>query len=149
MGLIVNQPGSLMLPELLEYFEIKTLELATKTQAIFSGGPLEKGQGMVIHDGELEWKTSLKLSEGLMLTTSIDILNTIAEGKGPDNSLITLGYSGWDAGQLEQEIAENSWLTVFADKAILFDVPIEERWHAAAKLLGINMDLMTSVAGHA
>lgn len=149
MGLVVNQPGSLMLPELLEYFEIKVLESDMKTQAVFAGGPLEKGQGMVIHDGESEWKASLKLSEGLTLTTSIDILNTIGKGDGPENTLITLGYSGWDAGQLEQEIAENSWLTVFADKTVLFDVPVEERWHAAAKLLGINMDLMTSAAGHA
>lgn len=149
MGLIINRPTQVMLTELLSHLDVENHEEQSRTIPVLFGGPVQKGQGMVIHNSHAGWKSSLQLSPDLFLTTSTDILEKIGTEFGPNKSLITLGYSGWDSGQLEQEIAENSWLTVSADNAILFDTPTEECWQAAAKLLGVNINLMTSMAGHA
>ena len=149
MGLIINRPTHVMLIELLNHLEIENTEVKPRTTPVLFGGPVQKGQGMVIHNSQTQWKTSLQLSDDLFLTTSTDILETIGSDKGPKDSIVTLGYSGWDAGQLEQEIAENSWLTVAAECDILFHTPAEQRWHAAAKLLGVDINLMSNTVGHA
>ncbi len=149
MGLIVNKPTQVMLPELLSHLDIEnTTSTITKIPVLF-GGPVQKGQGMVIHNSPEEWKTTLALSDSLFLTTSIDILEKIGSENGPEKSLITLGYSGWDAGQLEQEIAENHWLTVPADERLIFDTPADKLWQEAAKLLGVDINLMPDSIGHA
>jgi len=149
MGLIINRPTHVMLTELLSHLEIDNTEIEPRTTPVLFGGPVQKGQGMVIHNSDTPWKTSLQLSPKLFLTTSTDILETIGSERGPKNAIVTLGYSGWDAGQLEQEIAENSWLTVAADDDILFHTAAEDRWHAAAKLLGVDINLMSNTVGHA
>ncbi len=149
MGLIINRPTHVMLMELLNHLDIDNSETQTRTTPVLFGGPIQKGQGMVIHNSKTQWKTSLQLSPDLFLTTSTDILETIGSDKGPKDSIVTLGYSAWDAGQLEQEIAENSWLTVAADNDILFNTPADQRWHAAAKLLGVDINLMSNTVGHA
>ncbi len=89
------------------------------------------------------------MSERLHLTTSRDILDALASGQGPARALVALGYAGWDAGQLEDEMARNAWLTVPVDVSLLFDVPAEDRWQAAGRLLGINLLHLSSDAGHA
>lgn len=149
MGLIINRPTHVMLTELLDHLQIINSEAAPKTTPVLFGGPVQKEQGMVIHNSTDSWKTSLQLSSELFLTTSTDILETIGSNKGPKNAIVTLGYSGWDAGQLEQEIIDNSWLTVEANDDILFHTPAEQRWHAAAKLLGVDINLMSQSVGHA
>jgi len=149
MGLIINRPTQVMLTELFDHLEIDNSASVLQTTPVLFGGPVQKGQGMVIHNSEQPWKTSMQLSDTIYLSTSTDILEQIGSDSGPKKSLITLGYSGWDAGQLEQEIAENSWLTVSANEAILFDTPADQRWHAAAELLGFNIDLMPDITGHA
>jgi len=149
MGIIINRPTHVMLTELLTHLEVDNHEKQPLTMPVLFGGPVQKGQGMVIHNSHSPWKTSLQLSDDLFLTTSTDILATIGSQRGPKKSLITLGYSGWGAGQLEQEIAENSWLTVSANNTILFDTPAEKRWHAAAELLGVDINLISDTVGHA
>ena len=103
-----------------------------------------------MHDKtEQPWESSLKVTDEISLTTSKDILEAIAIGEGPAHTLITLGYAGWGPGQLEQEMAANAWLSCKADTDIIFNTPIEQRWRAAAKLLGIDLELLSHDAGHA
>jgi len=149
MGLIINRPTHVMLTELLSHLDIDNSETIPTTTPVLFGGPVQKGQGMVIHNSHASWQTSLQLSEELFLTTSTDILATIGSDQGPKDAIVTLGYSGWDAGQLEQEIADNSWLTVAANNDILFNTPADQRWQAAAKLLGVDINLMSNTVGHA
>lgn len=149
MGLIVNRPTQVTLSELLNHLKIQNHADVLKNTPVFFGGPVQKGQGMVIHDSPKDWKTSIQVSDNIYLTTSTDILETIGTEVGPDHQLVTLGYAGWDAGQLEQELADNSWLTVSANDELLFNTPAEKQWEAAAKLLGIDINLMSSSTGHA
>ena len=121
----------------------------TKTTPVLFGGPVQKEQGMIIHDNTHLWKSTKALDDHLFLTTSTDILEAVGTPAGPKNFLITLGYSAWEAGQLEQELADNTWLTVQASKDVLFNTPTHERWQAAGKLLGIDINLMTLSMGHA
>jgi putative transcriptional regulator len=106
-------------------------------------------RGFVLHSGETQWQTTLKVSEEISLTVSRDIIAAMAEGNGPQDFLISLGYAGWGEGQLESEIAANSWLTVPADKNIIFHTPVDKRWAQAARSLGIDLQLMSGSAGHA
>ena len=106
-------------------------------------------RGFVIHDDPRDWDSSLVVGAGLYLTTSRDILEAMARGEGPANALVTLGCAGWSAGQLEEEITRNGWLTVAADPAIMFDLPVEDRFVAALKLLGIDSMMLSGEAGHA
>lgn len=149
MGLIINHPTHIMLSELLDYLALKTINDTSKVTPVLFGGPVQKGQGMVLHNSTENWQATTALTKDLFLTTSIDILAEIGNPKGPDKSLVTLGYAGWSADKLEQEIAENSWLTVNADPEVIFNTPVENRWEAAAKLLGIDIHLMPNISGHA
>ena len=103
----------------------------------------------MIHDQAGDWGSTLEVSDGIHVTTSRDILEAMAEGKGPDNTLVVVGYAGWGAGQLESEMAANAWLTVPASKEILFEIPFGDRWRAAAALLGIDIDQISTDVGHA
>lgn len=150
MGLIINRPTKVMLEELLSHLKIDNDSDYIKNTPVLFGGPVQKGQGMVIHDqADAGWKSSLQLSDSIFLTTSTDILQAIGTDQGPEHALVTLGYAGWSAGQLEQELAENSWLTVPANQDLLFATPADQRWQAAAGLLGIDINLMSNSSGHA
>ncbi len=150
MGLIINRPTKVMLEELLSHLKIENDSDYIKSTPVLFGGPVQKGQGMVIHDqADAGWKSSLQLTDNIFLTTSTDILEAIGTEQGPEHALVTLGYAGWGAGQLEQELADNSWLTVPANQDLLFDTPADERWQAAARLLGIDINLMSNSSGHA
>lgn len=149
MGLIINRPTQIMLDELFAHLEINNTSPLTKTTPVLFGGPVQKEQGMIIHDNTHQWKSTKPLDDQLFLTTSTDILEAVGTAPGPKNFLITLGYTGWESGQLEQELADNTWLTVPANKDILFKLPNDERWEAAGKLLGVDMNLMTLSMGHA
>lgn len=149
MGLIINRPTQIMLDELFAHLEINNTSPLAKTTPVLFGGPVQKEQGMIMHDSTDQWKSTKALDDQLFLTTSTDILEAVGTPTGPKNFLITLGYAGWEAGQLEQEIIENTWLTVPANIDILFKLPPEERWEAAGKLLGVDMNMMTLSMGHA
>ena len=149
LGLIVNKPLSLTFAELMEQMHIKTTSDLHADKQIFRGGPVHVDRGFVLHTGPSDWKASLAVSDKLSLTTSLDILEALARGEGPEHFLIALGCAGWEVGQLEQELLDNAWLTCAASEAILFATLVEDRLTAAATTLGINLDLMTGQAGHA
>ncbi|MCC1495923.1 YqgE/AlgH family protein [Alcanivorax sp. 1008] len=149
MGLTVNRPSSLTVDDILEDLSIEHDPLTGRHQVV-QGGPMRPETGFILHPSTTEeWTSSQQLMEGLQLTTSRDILEAIAAGHGPNRSLTALGYAGWGPGQLEQEMLDNTWLSVPADAATLFDVPISERWQAAANTLGVDIRLLSGDAGHA
>jgi len=149
MGLVINRPNGLNLADVLEQLRPETLPPAIcQSLPIFSGGPVQTDRGFVLHPSGPQFQATVELGE-LALTTSQDVLFAIADGFGPDKHIIVLGYAGWEAGQLESELIGNTWLTCAADPNILFDVPYDKRLEAAAARLGINLNLLTSQAGHA
>jgi putative transcriptional regulator len=149
MGIVINQPLDLSLAEIFDHLQIETVEDFSHTP-IMAGGPVQIDHGFVLHrDPATRWEASLRVTDGISLTTSRDILRAIAAGRGPREYLIALGYAGWSAGQLEQELADNSWLTLPASPEIIFATPHKRRLAAAAAQLGIDMNLISNQAGHA
>lgn len=150
MGLVINNPVELNVSDLLNKIDIQSEGLGHHyPEPVFSGGPVQTDRGFVLHSPQHGWNSSLQLSEDIMVTTSKDILEAIANNNSPRNFIITLGYSGWTAGQLEDELAQNSWLTIPADPELLFNTPANLRWEMAAKKLGIDMRQVSSEVGHA
>jgi len=156
MGFIINKVmDDLQVPEFLEQLEIisgdERIE-ATETlmqKVMHIGGPVEPGRGFVLHTSEFSSETTLEVSSTVRLTATLEILRAIAVGKGPENSILALGYSGWGAGQLENEISSNGWLTVDCDDAILFDTIHQTKYERSLRLLGVDPSLLSSDAGHA
>lgn len=148
LGLIINWPTDLTLTTLFKRIDLKFEIGPTHDELVFFGGPVQTDRGFVLHTPSGDYSSSLNLKD-LALTTSRDVLQAIAAGKGPARMLVTLGYAGWAAGQLESEMAQNAWLNVSANAHIIFDVPPAERYFAALKLLGIDPLMLTGVAGHA
>jgi putative transcriptional regulator len=149
LGLVVNRPISLTMAEMFSQINIPLLQPALGKMPVHVGGPVQVERGFVLHDTGRDWQSTLRINDHLALTTSKDILEALGEGKGPENFLVTLGYSGWEQGQLEHEINENTWLTVPATEHILFGLPAEERLAAAMALLGVNYSMLVEDAGHA
>ena len=116
---------------------------------VYAGGPVQIDRGFILHDSDKQWDSTHIIDNDLCLTTSEDILLAIAQGKGPENALIALGYAGWGAGQLEEELSANAWLTVPYDADIIFQTPIEQRWQSAATKIGVDLHLISSQSGHA
>jgi len=149
MGLVINRPMALTTGEILSHLELEPGPQHVARHPVHYGGPVEPERGFVIHEPIGEWDGTLAVSDRIGVTTSRDILEAIARGAGPERFLITLGYSGWAAGQLEDELAQNAWLTCPSSPDILFELPAEERMATAAARLGIDLDLLSSDAGHA
>lgn len=152
MGLVINQPAQMTVNELLKQIdtiEVKPDILSTLEGIVYTGGPVSPERGFVLHTPQRGWSSSMKLSDSLMVTTSRDILESLGTLEAPDNYLVTLGYAGWSAGQLEDELAQNSWLTVPADDNLIFEVPVEKRWEAALARLGIHSWDISPDIGHA
>ena len=148
LGLVINRPTDLSVAGLLEKIDLK-LEIALpQNAAVYFGGPVHTDRGFVLHSPAGSFSSSIQLGQ-LALTTSRDVLQAVAQGNGPEKLLVTLGYSGWGAGQLESEIAQNAWLTVPASAEVIFATPPEDRYAAALKLLGIDPAMLSGVAGHA
>jgi putative transcriptional regulator len=149
MGIVINQPLDLSVAEIFEHLEI-TPRMDFSGEAVMAGGPVQIDHGFVLHRNcAATWESSLKVTPEITLTTSCDILRAIANNEGPADHLIALGYAGWAAGQLEQELSDNSWLTLPANSDIIFRTSPERRLAAAAALLGIDMNLISGEAGHA
>lgn len=150
MGIVINQPSTMNLKELLEQTD-KDLTVSDEKaeQIVLAGGPVSQERGFVLHSTQQGWGSSLALAPGIMVTTSRDILTAIGNNTGPDEALIALGYAGWTAGQLEQEMQDNAWLTIEADEDILFNTPIHKKWQAAVNKLGIDVWQLAPGAGHA
>jgi putative transcriptional regulator len=149
MGIVINQALDLSVAEIFEHLQIDS-EADFTDHPVMAGGPVQIDHGFVLHRNcEQNWEASLRVTPEISLTTSRDILRAIGAGTGPREHLIALGYAGWAAGQLEQELAENSWLTLPADGDIIFDTPYQNRLSSAAAMLGIDMNLISGKAGHA
>ncbi len=149
LGLVINRPLNLTLGQLLEHLQIVTDRPDLAALPIYHGGPVQPEQGFVVHSPVGHWGATLRVTDDIGITTSRDILQAVARGEGPEHLLVTLGYAGWGPGQLEQELAENAWLSSPADFDILFHTPSDQRWLAAAALLGIDLNLLSANAGHA
>lgn len=150
MGIVINQPVGMNLKELIERSELEALVDEEKSdQIILAGGPVNQDRGFIIHSTQEGWSSSQALTSDVMVTTSRDILTVIGNSQAPDKTLIALGYAGWSAGQLEEELQNNAWLTVEADTELLFDVPIHRKWEMAVHKLGIDVWQLGPDFGHA
>lgn len=149
MGLIVNRLSEYRLGDVLAQMNLKSDISRVSEAPVLIGGPVQPERGFVLHSPPGEWESSYKISERICVTTSRDVLVAIASGEGPRDALVTLGYAGWSAGQIETELKENAWLTTGMDESILFATPMEARWEAAAKLVGVDISSLTDYAGHA
>ncbi|NOQ36404.1 MAG: YqgE/AlgH family protein [Methylococcaceae bacterium] len=149
LGIIINRPTEMKLGDIFSQMGIDNATEKSRKTPIYMGGPVQVERGFVIHESSsTHWESSIAISEEVSLTSSRDILEAISKNEGPENYLIALGYAGWGAGQLEKEIINNAWLnTPYAD-AILYETPISQRWNAAANLIGVDINLLSSTAGH-
>jgi putative transcriptional regulator len=153
LGLVINKPIDIKLKNLFEKVELNLDRGDISDSPVFFGGPVQTERGFVLHDRLDEegghYSSSLKIPGGLEMTTSKDVLEALSHGAGPKRILVTLGYSGWGAGQLEDEMGRNNWINVGAQTDIIFDTPIEQRYDKALSLLGIDVRMLSSDAGHA
>ncbi len=148
-GIIINQQTGITLKQIAKEMALETENIFDDKQPVFIGGPVDQGRGFILHRPAGNWQSSLKVDDNIALTTSKDILQAIVNNEGPKDNIVALGYAGWAAGQLDSEIASNTWLSCPADEQIIFNTPVEERWKAAAKLIGIDLSLLSSDTGHA
>ena len=150
MGIVINHKTELTLTQLLNLTEQKALvDIEHEDHLVMEGGPVSRDRGFILHTNQPGWSSSLELSSEIMVTTSKDILSVIGNDKGPEKAIVALGYAGWSAGQLEEELESNSWLTLEADTELLFNVPIEQKWDKAIEKLGINIWQLSPQVGHA
>lgn len=155
MGLIINQPQQLMFPDLLVQLgmleEVEAIRLPASARQIVvrHGGPVDRSRGFVLHSDDYMVESSMPVSDEVCLTATVDILRAISSGDGPKKALMALGYSGWGAGQLEAEIAQNGWLTCPASSEILFEPDMEHAYDRVLASLGIDPVFLSSDAGHA
>lgn len=149
LGIVINRPLSLNLGGLLAQLDVTSTSSETAMIPIMNGGPVGRERGFVLHEPAQPFESSVGVSEDIQLTLSRDVLDAIAAGQGPARALIALGYAGWEAGQLEMEMLDNTWLSVPASKELIFDVPFADRWSFAARTLGIDISRVSTHAGHA
>jgi len=149
MGLVINRPLDLQFQELLEHLGLETDDPDLAQLTIYQGGPVQTERGFVLHSNDGDWDASIQVTDNMVMTMSQDIIEAIALGEGPRQYLITLGYAGWGDGQLEEELANNAWLNGPADAGIIFDLPVEQRWSAAAAHLGVELSRLSTDVGHA
>ena len=158
LGLVINKPSDINLKSLFEKVELPLSRSDLTDAPVYQGGPVQTERGFVLHeavisedskDGETIYASTMTIPGGLEMTTSKDVLEALSTGSGPRKVLVSLGYSAWGEGQLESELAENSWLTVGADPAVIFDTPISERYDRALALLGLKSWMISGEAGHA
>lgn len=138
LGITINRPLKMDLGEVLEQLSLRGADEALRSQPVLRGGPVQAERGFVIHETDHRWEGTTEVGQSIFVTTSQDILSDLACGKGPDRMLMALGYAGWGAGQLEDEIRQNAWLTVPASRKLVFETPVEQRWRAAAAAIGID-----------
>jgi putative transcriptional regulator len=151
LGLILNKPLPMRMAEIFEQLEIE-IEIGERPlieRHVLRGGPMQTDRGFVVHPAFGEWDSTLKVSDAINVTMSRDILAAMARGEGPEDAVVALGYAGWDGGQLEDEIRANAWLSAPVEAGIIFDLPFESRWHAAARLLGVELSRISSISGNA
>jgi putative transcriptional regulator len=157
LGLVINKPIDIKLKNLFDKVDLHLDRLDLMEMPVFFGGPVQTERGFVLHErlgGEAEtqgghYHSSLQIPGGLEMTTSKDVLEALSHGAGPKKILITLGYTGWRPGQLEEELGRNGWLNVKAESTVIFDTPVEQRYDKALSLLGIDISHLSHQVGHA
>ncbi len=149
LGIVINRPIDLTLATLLDQINIPLTRAEIGSLPIHFGGPVQMDRGFVLHRPLGEWQSTMQVNDEIGLTTSKDILQAVAEGAGPHQFFLTLGYAGWAPGQLEHEISQNAWLSVAADTSLIFDTPVAARFEAAMHLLGIDTVNLSEDVGHA
>ena len=149
MGLVINRMfDGLSFPDLLEQLSIEPTPLCDPIKIHF-GGPVEAGRGFVLHSTDYVQETTLVVNDDVGLTATIDVLKAIANGAGPNRSLLALGYAGWAAGQLDNEIRDNAWLSVEPDEDLLFGTDLDHKWERAIAKIGVDFSMLSGEAGHA
>ena len=151
LGVVINRPiESLALHEVLSQLELGVkMNQPAILEPVYAGGPVHNELGLVLHEDLGTWQSTIPVGEHMGLTSSRDVLESMADGTGPKNALLSLGYAGWGAGQLESEIHQNSWLTVKAQPDLIFDTPPRERWEKSMEAMGLDLSRLVSEAGHA
>lgn len=149
MGIVINRPLEFTLGEVLLQMDLQALNTTVEQTIIYQGGPVQTDRGFILHTPDKHWDSSIQINESLSVTTSRDILEAIAADRGPRSTLVALGYAGWAAGQLEKEIADNAWLSGPADSSVIFNTACEDRWAQAARMLGVDIQMLSSDVGHA
>ena len=150
LGLVINRPLDMRMSEVLDQLSLVTDDARLRDMPVLAGGPVQRDRGFVLHrPGGAAWESTMTVSDSLHVTTSRDVLAAMAKGDGPAQAVIALGYAGWEAGQLDEELLQNAWLTVPCDDSLIFELPFEQRWHAAARLLGIELSRISTQAGRA
>lgn len=149
LGLVINRPLDMNLQTLFNQIDIPLSVRDLAGVAVHYGGPVQVDRGFVLHQPLGQWQSTLAVTGEIGLTTSKDILQAVGRGEGPEKILVTLGYAGWAAGQLEFELGQNAWLSVPAAASVIFDLPLEERLAAAMELLGVDFASLAEDAGHA
>ena len=149
LGIVINRTIDLTIGDVFTQMKIDSIATASSKSPVHYGGPVQVERGFILHEDIGDWDSTLEVDESTGLTTSRDILEAMAHNSGPNRALLALGYAGWGAGQLEREISENAWLNGPADNELIFSTPVEERWSSAAGLLGIDLSLLSTDAGHA
>ncbi len=148
LGIVINRPAEMKLGEIFKQMNICATSSDAAETPVFAGGPVQQERGFVLHTTGGGWDATMAVSETISLTTSRDVIEAIAIGKGPEQYLVALGYAGWGEGQLEQEILANAWLNTPYSNRVLFDTPVNKRWQAAAGQIGIDINQLTTPAGH-
>ena len=154
LGVVVNRPIDMTLRALFDRLSLQMDDAEMGESPIYFGGPVQTDRGFVLHEPPGSWQSTLKVRDAIGLTTSKDILEAVGRGEGPRRMLVTLGYAGWSAGQIEHELGQNAWLSVEAGadrygNDIIFDLPADERLPAALRLLGVDLASLSEDAGHA
>lgn len=150
LGVIVNRPIDMSLDDLFERIDMTLESSRFQGQPVYFGGPVQTDRGFVLHSPDFFLDNStLPIDDGVSLTATIDILRAIAAGEGPHHALLALGYAGWDAGQLEDEIQKNGWLHCPADPALLFDRDLGSKYVRALRSMGVDLERLSSISGHA
>ncbi len=149
LGLVINRPTDLTLEKLFQQLDIPQREDQRDSVSVLFGGPVQLDCGFVLHQPVGQWQSTLAVNQEVGLTTSLDILKAIASSEGPDQAIVALGYAGWEAGQIEQEMAQNAWLSVPASLDVIFELSSEEKLPAAMQLLGVNFSNLSNEVGHA
>ena len=155
LGLVINRTADVKVSEILDKLAsesegiVYTPPKAYADQSVLLGGPVQSERGFVLHTALHEYASTVRINDRLALTTSRDILEDWAQGQGPEHMLLALGYAGWGAGQLEEELARNAWLTVAADEHVLFETLPNEKYTQAMRLLGIDEAMISHTSGHA
>ena len=149
MGLVINKLMGMQLGQVFDQLDLACEDMALCSAPVYRGGPVSTERGFLVHTAGDFWPATFSIGDNIFLTTSKEILSDIAQGNGPDQFLFVLGYSGWSASQLEDEIKQNAWLTLKANQEIIFDTPFHEKWQKAGEMLGVDMQLISSQIGHA